>query len=295
MVRESIRKAIVPIAKVPLHIVQLSDIHMGGGRSFLPEQLASIRERVNRLEPDVIVVAGDLTTDGYEEEFQAAKEFLDTLAAPQVYISGNHDARNVGYLHFQRYFGSSFNRFRRAFDAERAERLGAPGYTIVGVDSSEPDINDGRVGRERYPWIRDQFDEPDDIKIFAVHHHLVSIPGTGRERNIVIDAGDLLLGLTQLDIDIVVSGHKHVPNFWGLNGMLICNSGTASTRRVRGVTPPSWNEILIDASTIKVYVHYEDERRELAVLFNRKTRALTREAFYITDDFRRSNGVPTFA
>ena len=257
--------------------------------------MASIRERVNRIEPDVIVVAGDVTTDGYEAEFRDAKEFLDGLEAPQVYISGNHDARNVGYLHFQRYFGSSFNRFRRAFDDERAERLGATGYTIVGVDSSEPDVNEGRIGRERYPWIREQFDEPGDIKIFAVHHHLVPIPGTGRERNIVIDAGDLLLGLTQLDIDIVVSGHKHVPNFWGLNGMLICNSGTAATRRVRGVTPPSWNEILIDASTVKVYVHYEDGRRELAVLFSRKTRAVTRESFYITDDFRRSNGVSVLA
>jgi 3',5'-cyclic AMP phosphodiesterase CpdA len=283
------------IARVPLHIVQLSDIHVGGVRSFPPERMASIRERVNRIEPDVIVVAGDLTTDGYEAEFQEAKEFLDTLEAPQVCISGNHDARNVGYLHFQRYFGPSFNRFRRAFDDERAERLGATGYTIVGVDSSEPDINEGRIGRERYPWIRDQFDEPDDIKIFAVHHHLVSIPGTGRERNIVIDAGDLLLGLTQLDVDIIVSGHKHLPNFWGLNGMLICNSGTAATRRVRGVTPPSWNEILIDASTIKVYLHYEDGRRELAVLFNRKTRAVTRESFYITDDFRQSNGVSMLA
>jgi len=283
------------IARVPLQIVQLSDIHVGGPRSFSPEELGSIRERVNGIAPDVVVVAGDLTTDGYEAEFREAKEFLDTLEAPQVHIPGNHDARNVGYLHFQRYFGSSFNRFRRAFDDERAERLGATGYTIVGVDSSEPDINDGRIGRERYPWIREQFDEPDDIKIFAVHHHLVPIPGTGRERNIVVDAGDLLLGLTQLDVDIVVSGHKHVPNFWGLNGMLICNSGTAATRRVRGVTPPSWNEILIDASTVKVYVHYEDGRRELAVLFSRKTRAVTRESFYITDDFRRSNGVSVLA
>jgi 3',5'-cyclic AMP phosphodiesterase CpdA len=279
------------IEKVPLHIVQLSDIHVGGPRSFKADQMASIRERVNRIAPDVIVVAGDMTTDGYEAEFQEAKAFLDTLEAPQVYISGNHDARNVGYLHFQRYFGSSFNRYRCAFDGNRAERLGATGYTIVGVDSSEPDVNEGRIGRERYHWIKEQFDEPDDIKIFAVHHHLVSIPGTGRERNIVIDAGDVLLALTQLDIDMIVSGHKHVPNFWGLNGMLICNSGTAATRRVRGVTPPSWNEILVDASTIKVYVHYEDGRRELSALFNRKTRALTRESFYITDDFMRSNGV----
>jgi hypothetical protein len=82
-----------------------------------------------------------------------------------------------------------------------------------------------------------------------------------------------------------------VPFFWGLNGMLICNSGTAATRRVRGSTPPSWNELHIDASTIKVWIHYPDGKRELSVIFNRKTRALTRESFYLTDDFLKSNRI----
>jgi len=157
------------------------------------------------------------------------------------------------------------------------------------VRAIEPDVNEGRVGRDRYPWIAQQFHEPNDIRIVAVHHHLVPIPGTGRERNIVLDAGDLLLTLTSLDVDLVLSGHKHVPYFWGLNGMLICNSGTAGTRRVRALSPPSWNELHVDASTIKVFVHYLDGRRELSAIFSRKTRALTRESFYVTRDFLRSN------
>ena len=59
--------------------------------------------------------------------------------------------------------------------------------------------------------------------------------------------------------------------------------------RTSRLTPPSWNELRADASTIKVYLHYEDGRRELSVIFSRKTRALTREAFYLTDDFLESN------
>ena len=78
-----------------------------------------------------------------------------------------------------------------------------------------------------------------------------------------------------------------MPFFWGLNGMLLCSSGTAGTRRLRGRTPPSWNEVHVDATTIKVFLHYLDGTRELAVIFSRKTRALTREAFYVTDDFLR--------
>ena len=45
----------------------------------------------------------------------------------------------------------------------------------------------------------------------------------------------------------------------------------------------------VDASTIKVFVHYLDGRRELSVIFSRKTRALTRESFFVTREFLASN------
>jgi 3',5'-cyclic AMP phosphodiesterase CpdA len=278
----------VTIASIPLRIAQVSDIHCGEA-TFDADRMQAIVTAVNRMSPDLVVVAGDLTAAGYEWEFEQAAKWIDLFEPPKIVIPGNHDARNVGYLHFQTHYGDSFTRYRRAFDPERAERMLATGYTIVAVDSSQPDINDGHVGRARYPWIREQFDQPDDVKIFVIHHHLIPIPGTGRERNIITDAGDLLAELTLLDIDMVLSGHKHVPFFWGVNGILICNSGTATTRRVRGRTPPSWNEIQIDASTIKVFLHYPDGREELSVLFSRKTRAMTREAFSLTEDFLASN------
>jgi 3',5'-cyclic-AMP phosphodiesterase len=276
------------LSSFPLRVAQISDIHCGE-LSFDPKMMESTIERINAMSPDIVVVAGDLTAAGYEWEFEEAVKWLNRIDHPKIIIPGNHDSRNVGYLHFENYFGKRFFSYRQAFDAERAERLRAGGFTVVAVDSSEPDLNEGRVGREHYSWIKEQFNEPDDIKIFVIHHHLVSIPGTGRERNIITDAGDVLAELTQLDIDVVLSGHKHVPYFWGINGMLVCNSSTAATRRVRGRTPPSWNEIQVDASTIKTYLHYEDGRRELSLIFNLKTQAMTREAFFLTDEFLASN------
>jgi Icc protein len=280
----------MPIGNVPLRIAQFSDIHCGDP-SFQPDVLTSVVERINRMEPDMVMVAGDLTAGGYEWEFDEAAEWLGRLQPPVIVIPGNHDSRNVGYIHFQRIFGERFSRYRQAFDPVRAERLMASGVTVVACDSSVPDVQEGHIGREHYPWIRDQFDEPEDVKIFALHHHLVGIPGTGRERNIITDAGDLLAVLTLLDVDVVLSGHKHVPFFWGVNGMLVCNSGTAATKRVRGLTPSSWTELQIDASTVKAFLHYPDGRRELSLIFSRKTRAMTREAFYMTRDFLESNHV----
>jgi Icc protein len=282
---------VLSISHIPLRIAQISDVHVGGSLSLPPEALEKVLEEVRRIEPDLVVIPGDLTTDGYEWEYEEAARWVDQIEFPKIVIPGNHDSRNVGYIHFRRFFGEPYSSYRASFEPERAERLQATGFTIAGLDSSEPDVNEGRVGRDRYAWIREQYEEPGHIRIVTVHHHLVAIPGTGRERNIVLDAGDLLFTLADLDIDLVLSGHKHVPFFWGVNGMLICNSGTAGTRRVRAGSPPSWNELHIDASTMKVFTHYLDGRRELSVIFSRKTRALTREAFYMTDDFRQSNQV----
>ncbi|MGH2736251.1 MAG: metallophosphoesterase family protein [Actinomycetota bacterium] len=276
------------IAQIPLRIAQISDIHCGE-ITFDRDLMNFAIDRINRMAPDLVVVAGDLTAAGYEWEYEEAQYWLEKIEPPQIVIPGNHDARNVGYIHFENLFGDRFAHLRQKFESERAERLNKTGFTVVAVDSSEPDLNEGRVGREHYPWIKEQFSESDDFKIFVIHHHLVSIPGTGRERNIITDAGDVLAELTQLDIDVVLSGHKHVPFFWGVNGMLIANSGTATTRRVRGLTPPSWTEIAIDGTTIKAYLHYGDGRRELSLIFSLRTRAMTREAFYMTQDFLGSN------
>jgi Icc protein len=282
---------VLSISHIPLRIAQISDVHVGGSLSLPPEALEKVLEEVRRIEPDLVVIPGDLTTDGYEWEYEEAARWVDQIEFPKIVIPGNHDSRNVGYIHFRRFFGEPYSSYRASVEPERAERLQATGFTIAGLVSSEPDVNEGRVGRDRYAWIREQYEEPGHIRIVTVHHHLVAIPGTGRERNIVLDAGDLLFTLADLDIDLVLSGHKHVPFFWGVNGMLICNSGTAGTRRVRAGSPPSWNELHIDASTMKVFTHYLEGRRELSVIFSRKTRALTREAFYMTDDFRQSNQV----
>jgi Icc protein len=276
------------VASMPLRIAQVSDIHCGTA-TFDTRLMESVVERVNRMQPDFVVLVGDITAEGYEWEFEEAAGWVARFNAPSVVVPGNHDGRNIGYTHFKRLFGDRFSRYRLVFDDDRAERVRATGVTVVGVDSSVPDMNDGHIGREWYDWIREQFSEPDDLKIFVIHHHLVPVPGTGRERNVITDAGDLLEVLTSLDLDLVLSGHKHVPFFWGLNGLLICNSATASTRRVRGLTPPSWNELQIDASTIKVYLHYEDGRRELSVIRTRAQRSMIREAFYLTDAFRSSN------
>jgi Icc protein len=84
------------------------------------------------------------------------------------------------------------------------------------------------------------------------HHHLMPVPGTGRERNQVLDAGDVLALLRRSSVDLVLSGHKHVPYVWPLAGMLIVHSGTVSTLRTRGFPHPAYNFVRVEEGRMAV-------------------------------------------
>ncbi len=87
-------------------IVQMSDLHVGAGL-FRPELLRAAVRETNELAPDLVVIAGDLTMDGYRREFEECREFLSELECPHVAVAmGNHDVRNVGYRHFEDCFGA---------------------------------------------------------------------------------------------------------------------------------------------------------------------------------------------
>ena len=127
---------------------------------------------------------------------------------------------------------------------------------LVGVDSSEPDINEGQIGRERYTWIHERFDVAADLKVFVLHHHLLPIPGTGRERSTVMDAGDLLEELIQSGVNIVLSGHKHVPYVWRLEDLYVANAGTVASLRLRGHTRPCYNVLEFEDDEVKITRRY---------------------------------------
>jgi Icc protein len=248
-----------------LTICQISDIHCGNPK-FIPDLLERSILEINDLEPSAVVVSGDLTDAGYRQEFETAAEYVRRFRCEHVMvIPGNHDSRNVGYVHFERLFGDRYS----CIDFEDA--------VIVGVDSSEPDLNDGRVGREHYDFIREAFSQAGEkLKIFVIHHHLIPIPGTGRERNIIFDAGDVLELLDEVGTDLVLSGHKHVPYSWKLENMFIVNAGTASTTRLRGNTRPCYNIIDIEDGHVRVFRKYPFKEREITVDFDSVTHEYSR-------------------
>ncbi len=241
-------------------IAQLSDLHCGSPH-FQPSLLDRAIVEVNELDPDVVVVSGDLTGDGLYPEFLMAHSYLEQIACERmIVIPGNHDSRNVGYVHFEELFG------------ERRAELHENGVSIVAVDSTEPDLDHGTIGRGRYGWIEERFASREAfLRIFVLHHHLLPIPGTGRERNVVHDAGDTLECLQRAGVQLVLSGHKHVSYAWRLENLFVVNAGTVSTNRLRGKTKPCYNVIEATPERVTVYRKFPFHDREALLSFDPRT------------------------
>jgi 3',5'-cyclic AMP phosphodiesterase CpdA len=241
-------------------IVQLSDLHCGQ-QFFLPQHLERAIAEVNELEPDVVVISGDLTSNGFKEEYVLARQYLNRVECEaMVVIPGNHDSRNVGYVHFEDLFG------------ERNSVLRVGGATIVAVDSSEPDLDNGQIGRGRYRLIEAAFEEEAELRVFVCHHHLLPVPGTGRERNIVNDAGDTLECLQRAQVDLALAGHKHVPYAWRLENLFVVNAGTVSSSRLRGNGRPCYNVVEVDGTHVDVWRRYPFHGQDKIIQFSTETK-----------------------
>jgi 3',5'-cyclic AMP phosphodiesterase CpdA len=252
----------VATADRPICIAHLSDLHCGG-QYFEPNLLERAIVEINDLAPDIVICSGDLTTLGFRHEYQLAREYLDRIECEAlVVVPGNHDSRNVGYVHFEQLFG------------QRNSVLRKSGVTVVAVDSTEPDLDHGQIGRGRYPWIEEEFArEPADLRIFVLHHHLLPVPGTGRERNVVYDAGDAIECLLRAGVHLVLSGHKHVPYAWRLENLFVVNTGTVSSLRLRGNTRPCYNVVEINGTHVDIWRRHPFHGQERIIQFSTETYA----------------------
>jgi 3',5'-cyclic AMP phosphodiesterase CpdA len=227
-------------------IAHISDLHISKADFDESIFMQAVTE-INQLHPDMIILTGDITDGGYYVEFEQATRYLKMFEAPLFAVPGNHDSRNLGYQTFEELIG------------ERSWKLTmGDDFTVIGLDSSTPDENRGHIGHPQHLWLEHQLDEcaiNENFAIVALHHHVVSIPNTGRERNVLSDAGDILNTLTTHEVDLVLSGHKHVPNIWKLNNTVIANAGSLCSSKLRGKNLNSYNVYNISEDEIEIYLN----------------------------------------
>jgi 3',5'-cyclic-AMP phosphodiesterase len=73
-------------------VAHVSDTHFGGPPRAA-ERAHAVMDHLLALEPDVLVVSGDVADHGAREEYAEARAWLDRWPGPSLVVPGNHDVR----------------------------------------------------------------------------------------------------------------------------------------------------------------------------------------------------------
>lgn len=236
-----------------MKIAQISDIHCNLGTDFNEKIFNKATKLVNQVEPDIVFISGDLTTWGLLSEYNIVKEKLKKIISKIIVVPGNHDERNLGWKLFPEFFGETD--FIYSFDD----------VNIVGLASSEPDKDSGRLGRGRHKKIVEGISN-NKKTIIGFHHHLIPVPNSGRETNIIEDAGETLDIILKNEIPLVLMGHRHVTWAVKIHKTLLVNSGTFSCTRTRAHFGNSFNIIDVYKDKIEVSVVNIEKEKQIKMI-----------------------------
>lgn len=224
-------------------LAHISDLHFGREN---PQLINGLLENLEVIDPQLVVVSGDLTQRARRSEFLAARAFLDSLQWPFIVIAGNHDisADNLAERFFhpwrkwQLYVGSALEPVVRdethiTIGINTARRLG---YSL--------DWSRGRVNHRQIEAVAEHLADEDEEKLrVIVAHHPFWIPEKYSHRRIVGRRDMALEKLKKAGGDIILSGHIHLAYTHVLNGMIISHAGTTISSRLEGGSTNSFTVI----------------------------------------------------
>ncbi len=100
----------------------------------------------------------------------------------------------------------------------------------------------------------------------GLHHHVIPIPNSGRETNIIEDAGETLDILLRNNAPLVLMGHRHVPYAVQVHKTLLVNAGTFSCTRTRAHFGHTFNIIEIEGASITINVVNVEKQSEKKII-----------------------------
>lgn len=236
-------------------LAHLSDIHFGAVNQQILSPLAAI---INKINPDVVAVSGDLTQRARSHQFKEARAFLDQLPNPQIVVPGNHDVP----LHnlYARFF-KPLHKYRQYITEDLRPAYHDDEIAVLGVNTARSlTIKGGRINEHQVAWLKDRLCalEKDVVKI-VVTHHPFDLPEGHDERNLVGRARMAMVALADCGADVFLAGHLHVSQTthsarrYQIAGhsALVVQAGTAASHRERG-EGNSFNVIRVDRPHIAV-------------------------------------------
>jgi 3',5'-cyclic AMP phosphodiesterase CpdA len=220
-------------------IIHLSDIHFGRVDYAIVDCL---KEIISGLNPNLVVVSGDLTQRARSEQFIEARDFLACLPKPQIVVPGNHDIplHNVydRFLHpldkYKHFITNDLQPFYQ--DSEIA---------VIGINTARSlTIKDGRINQKQVSVIREKLSGlPAQTLKIIVTHHPFDLPEGFDKDEIVGRAKKAMRGLMDCGAGVFLAGHLHVSHIGETatryklgegRSALVIQAGTATSTRGRG-------------------------------------------------------------
>lgn len=201
-------------AVTPKIILQLTDLHLFADpaarlRGVPPNEcLLDVLEQIqsSKLDPDLVVVSGDLAHDEQRATYRMLRSLLASWADRLVVIPGNHDDRDAiraSFLEqfFQNTCPEPFVTFSR--------KIGD--WVILGLDTHDPGEVCGRMREDQLAWMDDQMRRHGQSPcMLFLHHPPVSIGCPWLDRLGLSEPEPLIERIGRYDqIAAVVAGHVH--------------------------------------------------------------------------------------
>jgi 3',5'-cyclic AMP phosphodiesterase CpdA len=231
-----------------LTVLHVSDFQCG--KPFVQEAADAMLRVAQAVSPDVVVVAGDLTQRAKAREYEMARRVLDAFGAvPLVVTPGNHD---VPLYRIWERVGQPFRNWRAFVGRDELDTVTrVDGATVVALSSAAPHaaVVNGRLHARQVDFARRSFAEiaPDDFRILVVHHHFAPVP-TGEGGHPIPGAAGLADAFREMGVDVVLGGHVHQLHLRTYRGLPFLSTGTATSRRGRGVET-GWNSLCVHRIT----------------------------------------------
>lgn len=230
-------------SEAPIRILHISDLHFG--RPFVPAVAEELVRVAPSLNPDAMVVSGDLTQRATRQQFVDARAYLDRFPdVPTLTVPGNHD---IPLYRLRERLLSPRRLFREIITSDLAPVLEIDGAVLIGLDSTAPRmaISNGRLRKRQLDYCSKVFGRaaPEAARIVVTHHHLAQAPDSLKDRTIR-GARRAIRRFVDMEVELVLGGHLHrgfISNsldfFFGNHrdrGVTIVHCGTSTSRRGRG-------------------------------------------------------------
>lgn len=229
-------------------VLQISDPHFGTEREPVVTALVNL---CHGLQPDLVVLSGDITQRARADQFEAASRFLDRLSPPaSLVIPGNHDLPL--YNLWQRLV-APYGNYRRCFGHELEPVHDHGDLLVVGVNSTRPARQqDGEISPDQVARVAARLKQRRVGQLaVVVAHHPLHVTGDGDRKNLVHGHAHAIATWVEAGADLMLGGHIHLPFIRPATHVIaglgreawVVQAGTAVSDRVRSHVPNSVNVI----------------------------------------------------